>query len=73
MCWAALSRGKGKRSGARIIYLHTPEVNRIDLLLIYGKDESDDLTAEQRRTLAGLAERARREAQDWALRQRGEQ
>jgi hypothetical protein len=68
--WGTRSRGKGKRSGARIVYLHTPEADRIDLLLIYGKDESDDLTAEQKRALAGLAERARQEARGWAIRQR---
>lgn len=68
--WAARSRGKGRRSGVRIIYLHIPEADRIDMLLIYGKDESDDLTADQKRILAGLAERARQEARRRVKKQR---
>ncbi len=55
-------RGKGKRSGCRVIYPHITEVQRIDLLAIYSKDQQDDLTSEQRRTLKALAERARRAA-----------
>jgi hypothetical protein len=38
------SRGKGKRGGLRIIYMHTPEAARVDLLTVYGKDEKDDLS-----------------------------
>jgi len=56
------SRGKGKRGGARVIYLLIPEADRIDLLLVYGKDEQDDLTPAQKKTLKGLADRMRREA-----------
>jgi hypothetical protein len=56
------SRGKGKRGGARVIYLLIPEADRIDLLLIYGKDEQDDLTPAQRKTLSRLADRMRKEA-----------
>jgi hypothetical protein len=32
-------RGKGKRGGLRVIYVHTPRAARIDLLTVYGKDE----------------------------------
>lgn len=55
-------RGKGKRGGCRVIYLHIPEVNRIDLVAIYSKDKQDDLSTEQRKALKTLAERARQEA-----------
>jgi mRNA-degrading endonuclease RelE of RelBE toxin-antitoxin system len=55
-------RGKGKRGGCRVIYLHFPEVKRIDLLAIYSKDKQDDLTIEQRKILKTVAERARDEA-----------
>ena len=48
-------RGKGKRGGARIIYLYVPEASRFLMLDIYGKDEQDDLTAVERRILASLA------------------
>ncbi len=55
-------RGKGKRGGCRVIYLHIPEAARIDLLAIYNKDMQDDLTKEQQKAMKALAESARREA-----------
>jgi hypothetical protein len=70
--WDDRSRGKGKRSGARIIYLHIPEADRIDMLLVYGKDESDDLAAAQKRILTDLALRAKHEAVIWMKSQRSE-
>jgi hypothetical protein len=48
--------------GARVVYLHIPEVSRIDLLAIYGKNEKDDLSAEDRKALAALARQAKAEA-----------
>jgi len=42
-------RGKGKRGGARILYLALPETGRIYLLDIYGKNERDDLSSEGKR------------------------
>jgi hypothetical protein len=59
---AAPRRGRGKRGGARVIYLNIPEAERIDMIAIYGKDERDDLTEQQKRALRALAEQARREA-----------
>ena len=56
-------RNKGKRGGCRIVYLYIREEDRIDLLAIYGKDEQDDLTSQQKAVLKLLAERARHEAQ----------
>ena len=53
------SRGRGKRGGARIIYLYLPDRSRIHLLLIYGKEHADDLTQEQRKTLKQLADSIR--------------
>jgi hypothetical protein len=55
-------RGKGKRGGCRVIYLHIPEADRIDMVAIYSKSQQDDLTADQRKTLKVLAEHARIEA-----------
>jgi len=55
-------RRRGKRGGARVIYLNIPEAERIDMIAIYGKDERDDLSKEQKRALRALAEQARREA-----------
>lgn len=54
--WAAARRGKGKRGGCRVIYVHVPAGDCVYLLTIYGKDEQDDLTAEQRKRLKALAE-----------------
>ena len=55
-------RGKGKRGGVRVIYLHIPEAERIDLLAIYRNDEKDDLTADEKKVLRAMAEQAREEA-----------
>lgn len=45
------SRGKGKRSGARVHYLWLPHVSRIYLLFVYGKDEISSLSAAQKQAL----------------------
>lgn len=55
-------RGKGKRGGARVIYLHVPEVNQFFMLDVYGKDEKDDLSPQEKRILATLANQLKREA-----------
>ena len=55
-------RGKGKRGGARVIYLHVLEANVIYLMDIYSKDEQDDLTADQKKILKKLAEECRQAA-----------
>lgn len=46
--------GRGKRGGVRVIYypLHSRSV--ILMLLVYPKNQQDDLTAEQKRILAHL-------------------
>lgn len=46
------SRGKGKRSGARVHYLWLPHVSRIYLLFVYGKDEAASLSPAQKHALA---------------------
>jgi hypothetical protein len=57
-------RGKGKRGGARVIYLHIPEVDQIHFVTVYGKDQKDDLSAEDkalyRRLVQVLTDQARR-------------
>ena len=42
-------RGKGKRGGARVIYLHIPEADQIHLITVHGKDQKDDLSAEDKK------------------------
>jgi len=49
------SRGKGKRSGARVHYLWVPRVRRIYLLFVYGKDEASTLTRRQKQALAEMS------------------
>lgn len=52
-------RRQGKRGGARIIYLHVPELDCIYMVDAYGKDEKEDLTPQERRILAQFAEAAK--------------
>ena len=66
--FADLSRGKGKRGGLRVIYLHTPEAATVDLLTVYGKDEKDDLGAAELKLLCEAA-RARRKQLQGAAKQ----
>ncbi|MGH7830586.1 MAG: type II toxin-antitoxin system RelE/ParE family toxin [Candidatus Binatia bacterium] len=54
-------RGKGRRGGLRIIYVYLPEQEWVFLLDIYGKDEKDDLTGQEKKVLAGLAGRVKEE------------
>lgn len=56
------ARGKGRRGGVRVIYLHTPAASRIDLLAVFGKDEKVDLSKDEIRVLCRLARQLREEA-----------
>jgi len=47
--WAA--QGRGKRGGVRIIYFHIISRDQFYMLLIYGKNEQDDLSPDQLRAL----------------------
>lgn len=55
-------RRKGKRGGARVIYLHVPEARRFYMIDVYGKDEKDDLSAAEKKVLKKLAGRLAAEA-----------
>lgn len=48
--------GRGKRGGVRVIYYWAKSRDVVLLLLIYGKNEQHDLTAEQKRVLRRLVE-----------------
>ena len=50
------ARGKGTRGGARVIYFHLETRHQIAMLLAYGKDEQDDITADQRATLRKIVQ-----------------
>jgi hypothetical protein len=51
--WAA--KGKGKRGGARIIYLYVLIASRIFLLRCYAKNVKTDLSAEEKKQLRQIA------------------
>ena len=47
--------GMGKRGGVRIIYYNVTRKGRIYLVLVYPKNELDDLTEEQKKMLKQLS------------------
>ena len=51
--WAA--KGKGKRGGARIVYLYVVIAARIFLIRCYAKNLKSDLTAEEKKQLRQIA------------------
>jgi hypothetical protein len=51
--WAA--KGKGKRGGARIIYLYVVIAARIYLMRCYAKNVKTDLTADEKKQLRQVA------------------
>ncbi len=46
------ARGKGKSGGFRYLYFYIEQEGQIFLLMIFSKDEQDDLTSEQKKKLA---------------------
>ena len=54
MRWAIQARGK--RGGVRVIYFHLISRDQFYMLLIYGKNEQDDLSPEQLRMLKKAVE-----------------
>lgn len=57
-------RGKGKRSGSRVIYLHVPVAGIFYMLDVYGKDEKEDLSPREKKELRKLAEQLKQEASE---------
>ena len=53
--WAA--KGRGKRGGARVVYLCVAIAARIYLLRCYAKSVRTDLTADEKRELRQIADR----------------
>jgi hypothetical protein len=48
------NRGKGKRGGYRYLYYYIERDGQIYLLMVFSKDEQDDLTKDQKKMLAKL-------------------
>lgn len=53
MRWAA--KGKGKRGGARIIYLYVVIAARVYLMRCYAKNVKTDVTADEKKQLRQIA------------------
>lgn len=53
--WQDDRRGKGRRGGLRVIYVHIPDIRVLFMLDVYGKDEADDLGAGEKKELQMLA------------------
>lgn len=51
--------GRGKRGGGRVIYWFQSADYPVGLLFVFAKNESDDLSAEQRRVLQRVADAIR--------------
>jgi hypothetical protein len=49
--WADPRRGKGRRSGLRIIYYYFSADQQIWLMTLYDKDEASDLTPKEKKAL----------------------
>ena len=58
--WSDPGRGKGKRSGIRILYIYVEQPSYILLIAGYNKNQ-DDLTPEQKRAFRLVAEEFRQE------------
>ena len=55
--WHDVRRRKGKRGGLRVIYYLFDGDDQLWLMTIYGKDEKDDLSEDEKAILRGLIER----------------
>ena len=54
-------KGKGKRGGARICYVDFELQNTIYLLLLYAKNEKEDLTEEEKKEIKNLIDELEKE------------
>jgi len=62
--WVDPKRGKGKRGGLRIVYLLVVDPATILLVTVYDKNQTDDLSPQQKRQLAALAKDAKKAIAD---------
>ncbi|MBI3604662.1 MAG: type II toxin-antitoxin system RelE/ParE family toxin [Nitrospirae bacterium] len=57
-----ISRGKGKRGGFRVLYLDLPERKKNYLLLIFRKNESEDISPDEKKEIRALVSLIKKEA-----------
>ena len=55
------SKGKGKSGGYRVTYLHRPESEKIYLIVLYSKNEQEDLSSDEKKFLRKLIETLKEE------------
>lgn len=46
--------GRGKRGGARVIYYHRRDADKVFLILVYPKNRKEDLTVAEKRQIRKL-------------------
>lgn len=54
--WADARRGKGRRSGLRVIYYYFPREHQVWLMTLFDKDEASDLSPKQKQALKAAVE-----------------
>lgn len=58
------SSTKGKRGGFRVDYLDIPEAQVLHLIVIYAKNVKEDLSSDEKKILASLAQKLKKEAKN---------
>lgn len=53
--------GKGKRGGARICYIHFEAQQTIYLMLLYAKNEKEDLTEDEKKQIKAMIDELEKE------------
>ena len=48
-------RGKGTRGGLRVLYLDVPAKEKVYLVYLYGKDEAEDITPDEKKQIREIA------------------
>jgi hypothetical protein len=66
--WRSSRQQRGKRGGLRLLYLYLPEAECVHLLHCFAKNEKEDLTPDEKRTVRRLVEQLKLEAQHRARR-----
>jgi hypothetical protein len=51
------SRGKGSRSGFRIYFLDLPHVERTYLLVLFDKDQKEDISSDEKKAIKVLVQK----------------
>jgi hypothetical protein len=65
----AAQETRGKRGGARVVYLHVAERETVYFIFAFGKNMQENLTAAQRKVVRQLVAMLRGE--EWPKRKRG--